>query len=38
MAESMGHNLQTHCQNYPWAEAKSTAQAFAAAEERLAKV
>lgn len=35
MADSMGHNLQTHCQSYPWAEARSTAQAFAAAEMRL---
>ena len=34
MADSMGHNLQTHCQSYPWAEAKSTAQAFAAAAAR----
>ena len=38
MAAAMGHNLQTHCQSYPWAEAKSTAQAFAAAAERLAAV
>lgn len=35
MADSMGHSLQTHCQHYPWAEKSSTAQAFAAARERL---
>jgi len=37
MASSMGHSLQTHCQHYPWAEKSSTAQAFAAAMERLAQ-
>ena len=35
MALSMGHNLQTHLMNYPWAEKSSTVEVFAAANRKV---